>query len=374
MKITIIGRGNAGCISAMHYAHYRHFLKQKVEIELIYDSKISPVPTGQGTTLDFPEKLFENFRTSYLSKFPTTIKTGIMYEGFGKKNYEIFHNFPIGQYGLHFEPKEFQKFVCDNLKINFKKKDENIKDYNKIDADYIIDCRGTPKDFTNYTMLTNPLNCALLADLPVKKDDVKWTRSIAHRNGWCFYIPLPNRTSVGYLYNQSITSEADAIKDFKKMFHVKKINFVFPFQQYVANEPIIDDRVMLNGNKLFFLEPLEATAMGAYINASRYYYDYIFNNQSKEKTVALVKDYVIKVQNFILWHYATGSKYDTVFWKYAKKLWQKNKKPDIEEIKLKIKNMSIQDKQKSVASNFKYAQWQLWNFNLWNDGVTKNES
>ena len=59
------------------------------------------------------------------------------------------------------------------------------------------------------------------------------------------------------------------------MFHVKKINFVFPFQQYVANEPIIDDRVMLNGNKLFFLEPLEATAMGAYINASRYYYDYI---------------------------------------------------------------------------------------------------
>ena len=51
MKIVIIGRGNAGCISATHFAHYRNFIDTKVEIELIYDSSIPPVPTGQGTTL-----------------------------------------------------------------------------------------------------------------------------------------------------------------------------------------------------------------------------------------------------------------------------------------------------------------------------------
>ena len=42
MKIVIIGRGNAGCISATHFAHYRNFIDTKVEIELIYDSSIPP--------------------------------------------------------------------------------------------------------------------------------------------------------------------------------------------------------------------------------------------------------------------------------------------------------------------------------------------
>ena len=53
-KIVILGRGNAGCISALHL---RHELNEKVEIEMIYDSNIPPVPTGQGTALGFPENI-----------------------------------------------------------------------------------------------------------------------------------------------------------------------------------------------------------------------------------------------------------------------------------------------------------------------------
>jgi hypothetical protein len=369
MKISIVGRGNAGCISAMHFAHYRNFLNTKIELELLFDSKIPPVPTGQGTTLEFPQLLFETFNSGYLNKFPTTMKTGIMYENFGTKQDKIFHHFPVGRYSLHFEPKQFQDFVCNNLKVNFKEIDENITNYNQIDSDYIIDCRGTPKDFTDYDTLNNPLNCALLASLPKKENDVKYTRSIAHKNGWCFYIPLPDKTSLGYIFNKDLTSIEDAKKDFMKSFGVEKINKVFPFSQYVAKEPIIDNRVFLNGNKLFFLEPLEATAMGTYINATRFYYDFIFNNVNKKETVFKVKDYINKVQDFILWHYSTGSKYDTIFWRYGKDLWDKHEKIHIEKTIKIVRGMSNLDIEKSRNSNFQYAQWQEWNFDNWIKGT-----
>lgn len=365
MKLTIIGRGNAGCISAMHFAYYRNYLNFPLEIEIVYDSKINPVPTGQGSTLDFSKLLFNNFNLEYVNKFPVTVKTGIMYENFGKKNKKIFHGFPLGNYALHFEPKSFQDFVCKNLKINFIERDENVKNYHEIDSDYIIDCSGAPNNLKNYQKLLNPLNCALLADLPAKKNDVKYTRSIAHKNGWCFYIPLPKRTSLGYIFNDKITSLEDAKKDFIKSFNIEKINRVFPFKQYVANKPI-DKRVLLNGNKLFFLEPLEATAMGTYMDTARFHFDYMFNNISEEISNKNILDYINKIQNFILWHYASGSSYDTIFWKKAKELWEKNPKEDIEKIILQIKGMS---KTKCQLTEFAYAQWTFWNFKIWYEGI-----
>ena len=41
MKITILGRGNAGCFTALHYGYYTRNL-ENIFIELIYDPDISP--------------------------------------------------------------------------------------------------------------------------------------------------------------------------------------------------------------------------------------------------------------------------------------------------------------------------------------------
>ena len=224
----------------------------------------------------------------------------------------------------------------------------------------------------NYEKLINPLNCALLANLPKKENDVSYTKAIAHKNGWCFYIPLPTTTSLGYIFNKDITSVEEAEDDFKKTFKIKKINQVFPFKQYVAKSPIINNRVLLNGNKLFFLEPLEATAMSSYLQCTRFYYDYMFNNFKKEITNELIKDHITKVQDFILWHYSKGSKYKTSFWKHGKILWKKHKKENIQKIIKTVKKMSNEDISKSIQSNFNYAQWKEWNFKIWFDGIEKN--
>jgi hypothetical protein len=346
VKLIVLGRGNAGCISAMHFGYFRKFLNTKVEIELIYDSKIKPVPTGQGTTLQFPDWLFKNFFSNYLHSFPTTLKTGIMYENWGKKNKKIFHPFPLGRYAIHFNPEDFQNYVCKNLNIDFTEKDENIKNYNSLDADYIIDCRGTPESLKEYNTLINPLNCALLADLPKKENDVLWTGTTATPDGWCFYIPLPKKTSIGYLFNNKITSVKKAKANFKKLFGVEKINHVFPFNQYVAKEPIIEDRVLLNGNKLFFLEPLEATAMGSYVKVSQFYYNYI-----------------------ILYHYSNGSIYDTNFWKKAGDLW-KNTETLMLDKELKItKGMSSEDMERSLNSEKEFGLWPPFSIKQWQDRV-----
>lgn len=340
---------------------------------MIHDSSISPVPTGQGTTVNFPQMLFSKFGSHHLKKFPTTLKTGIMYENWGKKNKEIFHNFSLGHYALHFNPEDFQNFVCENIKEDFKVKDQKITSYNEIDSDYIVDCRGKPKDFKTYIQLWNPLNCALLASLPKKENDVKFTRAVATPDGWCFYIPLPKKTSLGYLFNTGITSVEKATENFKGLFKIDKVDHVFPFSQYVAKDMIMDERVFLNGNKLFFLEPLEATAMGIYNVASSEYWGYMFNSQSKEQTEQRIKNNIFQIQDFILWHYETGSIYDTPFWEYAKQMCNDYLSPDFKKLIKTMGGMSSVDIEKDRSNaDFCFGQWPRWTFKIWYDG-TRNK-
>jgi len=372
MKITILGRGNAGCISALHFYNFSRFLTFKVEIELIYDSKIDPVPVGQGTILTLPRLLWEATDPVNLLKLNYTLKKGIMYENWGKKNKEWWHDFPLGTHGLHIDPKSFQDYVVNNLKINFKEKDEHIINYNEIDADYIIDCRGAPKEMQEYDTLINPLNCSLLSTLP-KDDNVFWTRTIATPDGWCFYIPLKDRVSVGYNFNKSITSEEQAKKNFIDLFKVEKINKVFDFKQYVAKNPIIDKRIFLNGNKLFFVEPLEATAMGSYQECCRFIWDAIITKtESMESTSIKIKEYINKIQNFILWHYNFGSKYDTKFWDYAKKLYENNKNDDFESL-IKLVNIHEKEYLKNGGTAYNYAQWGAYSMENWCEGMGVNK-
>jgi hypothetical protein len=367
MKITIIGRGNAGCISALHFYHYGKLNNKKFEVELIHDSKINPVPVGQATTLDIPELLWAATDFKNLLKFNFTEKRGILYENWGKKNKKWIHEFPVGKYGIHFDPKTFQDYIVNNLKINFLEKDENVIDYQKIDSDYIIDCRGAPDKMEKYDPLINPLNCALLASLP-KDDSLFWTRTIATPDGWCFGIPLKDRISVGYNFNKDITSEEKAKDNFINLLKVKNINKVFNFKQYIAKNAVIDNRIFLNGNKLFFLEPLEATAMNTYQVWCRHIWDAIIDKKiTIEDSEKRIKEYIFKIQNFILWHYSSGSIYKTKFWSYAKRLYEKNKDSNFESIVKKTKNYNMT----YLKSNdvFNYAQWSGWNIKNWMEGT-----
>ena len=104
---------------------------------------------------------------------------------------------------------------------------------------------------------------------------------------------------------------------------MEEINGELEFENYLIKDIFVGERTMLNGNKAFFLEPLEATATDCYINICKHMWDYITQIPTaidKKQTNWSVKRVAKEVENYILWHYQFGSKYDSPFWDYAKSL------------------------------------------------------
>jgi len=378
-KVTVIGRGNAGVLSALHFHYYNKFNNDAdIEVELIHDSKTPTLTVGQATTLILPPIIWEALGTDYYTNsvdLDYTMKTGIMYENWGKKQDKIFHPFELGRYALHYDTQKFQSHILKHAEFNVKVVDNYIDNYDEIDSDYIIDCRGWPKDFdNNYTLLKNPLNHVVCANIKRQDSEVDWTRAIATKDGWSFYIPLHDNVSVGYMFNSDITSLETATDRFKDMYNIGgDVREEFPFKQYVANEPIVDDRVFKNGNQLFFLEPLESTSVHTYITMARIMWDVIVTKKMNSEVASLViKDHVRKVQNFILWHYKTGSKYNTDFWKYAQNMAEQHEKDEYfdELLDYSIKTPPGMIRNFDWNRNAEtYAQWQPFSFKLWHDGV-----
>ena len=197
----------------------------------------------------------------YNNPMHATFKSGILYEGWGKKNDKVFHDFPLDSMAMHFCPWEMQRYVLESGLFKVTEGEVDPKD---IDADYVFDCRGKPKDFSDYEELINPTNACILGSPKWNTTEALWSRHVATPDGWTFVIPThttspSNDYCVGYCYNSNITSKEDAEKNMLEMFDVEIIKHV-SYNNYVAKEPIVDGRIFKNGNRLFFLEPLESSS------------------------------------------------------------------------------------------------------------------
>ena len=219
----------------------------------------------------------------------------------------------------------------------------------EIDADFIIDCRGRKaRDKDNLDTIVNPLNSVLLASLP--KRELLWTESVAHPNGWCFIVPTEDKLSLGYLYNSGLTSKEEATKDFQQRFGIEGIEHSMKFDNYCSFNPFSESgRVLKNGNSAAFIEPLEATATGLYLWIARVGYDRFINKVDTPQCLHLLHKEVNSIANFVLWHYKTGSKFNSPFWSHVNTL------PFTEIQKPKI--------------NETYGQWDRRSFDVWENNT-----
>jgi len=379
MKITILGRGNAGCLTALHFGyHTRHYAGTSVE--LLYDSHIPPEKVGQATLLGPPKLLWTALGINwYDNPIQATPKFGILYENWGKKNHKFIHPFPFNAVGLHYTPSKLQDTI---LKSNyFKVQEKHVDNYDEIDSDFIFDCRGRHiTNWEDYKILTNPLNAVLLGEGQSKDCDINWTRAVATPDGWTFVIPNTTKTtSYGYLYNDEITPIEEAAANFKKLFNLAKQGIYlkekadnFKFKNYIAKQPIIDNRIILGGNRLFFLEPLESTAVESYLLWARHVWDWIIDEKTSPAVITTQFHlYAQQTQNFILWHYMYGSKYDSPFWAAARKF--KIKDPIFNRILAYAKKSSMIEllDEGQELNNELYYQWLPYSFKCWHDGMTK---
>ena len=112
-KITVVGGGNAGCFTALYCAWMD---KQKdFEVELIYDPEIPPERVGQATILEASALLWATTGFNwYDNEIHATMKSGILYEGWGQKNDNIFHHFPADRMAMHYCPWEMQRSILES--------------------------------------------------------------------------------------------------------------------------------------------------------------------------------------------------------------------------------------------------------------------
>ena len=374
-KVSIVGGGNAGCITALYLSWY----KKELEVELIYNPDVPCERVGQASVLDPPKLLWAATGFNwYNNPIHATFKSGILYEGWGQYNEKLFHGFPAHSMAMHYCPWEMQKHVLNSGLFKVTEGDVDPKD---VDADYVFDCRGKPKDFSDYDDLINPTNAAILAKPNWDTTKAFWSRHVATPDGWTFIIPTHSESPshdycVGYCYNSNITSKEDAESNLSSMFDVE-IKKHLKFKNYLAKNPIVDDRIFLNGNRLFFLEPLESSSVQAYVECARFFVDYIITKkESIEQAACSAKQYIRQLQNFVLWHYQFGSKYDTPFWDYATKLSFKDKTFDaMVEYCLQTSKRDILPKSYGGMTSelSQYGQWPANSFKVWYEGMTKRE-
>ena len=331
-KLSIVGAGTAGAVTLIKTLYEKASPsatsmqpKDDLSIDWYYDPSIKAQPVGEGTTLAFSNMLADVLNLYYpdiTEKFDYCPKEGIYYYNFGQSDF--FHPFAIGASACHFNAAKLQDYM---LEIAKKEKsvnviEKNITDLDDIDADHIIDCRGKPKNLDPdeyYIPEFISVNAVHVTQCYWDSPKFRHTKTIARPYGWVFMVPLNNRCSVGYLYNRNFNTLEEVKDDVNNVFEEWGVTpsentNSFIFDNYHKKE-IHTERVTYQGNKSFFLEPMEATSIDSMFHTLD-----IMNRTDLrlDKKNEIMRHWFEDCEFIIMLHYAAGSKWDNPFWDYAK--------------------------------------------------------
>ena len=354
-------------MTAMHYHLHGVVDRNNIDKITIYYDPNSPMErVGQGATIPVAHLLTNFFAADWYNQkelFNAVRKDGILYENWGKKQEKLFHSFGLMGASLHYVPEMLSKQIlsCGVFDVVEKKIDDPEKE---IDSDFIFDCRGRHKRNPElYEPLINPINAVFLGKTDKFDPSLTYTRTIATPDGWTFGIPTNDGVNYGYLFNKNITPKEKAKENMIELFGVKPHTHL-TFENYIAKEFFYGERTFFNGNRLGFLEPLEATSTNFHLYAARCAYEHIEAGCSKKDANLYLRKEMKRIETFILWHYQKGSKYDTPFWEYAKSL------PFIVDDEfIEYRDMSAnKDHFEMFKLNMSYppySQWSIMSFNIW---------
>jgi hypothetical protein len=312
-KMTIVGRGTAGCLSTMFF---RYHCPEHMEVEWIYDSNTPTTLVGEGTDLSIPNLLNQATRWHWddFAKMNGTSKIGIWKENFGKNPEPFLHAFNMGVTGLHLDSSKFQEKVLEQAKEtpNITVIDKKIEDPEDIDATHVIWCGGTPKEFPEEEFTTIDsiaLNATYITQCFWDKPQFNYTLAIARPWGWVFGIPLQHRCSIGYMYNKDITP-LDIIKeDVKEVFDAWGLTpsdntNAFSFNNYRRKE-FRNGKVTYNGNSGFFYEPMEATSLHGVIAINQRSMDFL-RGINTPHSLNMTDEFFDGIELLIAMHYPVG--------------------------------------------------------------------
>jgi hypothetical protein len=327
-KLTVVGKGAVGSLAVAHFLHYTDWT-----IEWIYDENIPTASVGEATNLVVPNNLHWTlyFTNDDLIKMNGTAKLGISKKGWSKNDY--FNPFPSGLSAIHFEAHKLQESIYNKVKNHSRLtiKTGYVDNPEELDSDFVMMCVGSPHDTNkhDFQILKNiPVNSVYVTQCNWDYPKFQYSLTDAMPNGWVFGIPLQNRISIGYMYNDTLTSLDEVKEDVKQIFKDYDLTpsdqtQTLHFESYYRKQNFTP-KVVYNGNASFFLEPLEASSTGFAINIMRMAWDLWNGNLTVDQCQKQYEKEIDEIEAMILLHYMAGSVYKSKFWTKAKRL-AKNK-------------------------------------------------
>jgi tryptophan halogenase len=141
--------------------------------------------------------------------------------------------------------------------------------------------------------------------------------------GWAWQIEHENRINRGYVYCADFISDEEAEREFRsknpKLGPTRIVNFVSGRSErsWVKN-------VVAIGNASGFVEPLEATALGAIAQQSRALCETLSRSELEPRPTQVVlynqlhERYWEAIRNFLAIHYKYNTRLDTPFWQHCR--------------------------------------------------------
>jgi hypothetical protein len=348
ISIGVIGRGTAGIASVLSILHYCKTSDnlQNIKITCIHDPNTPILTVGESASpalvylmqrvLDF------NFEND-LNAVDGTVRFGgkHLWEDNLGNPFDVIYRAP----GLLINSEKTSMYLVEKLNklypnVFFEEHDKIIGtsqnkfkvmlqgEKNQYTFDYVIDSTGAPTfeelnsgdyDFPTFETVNSAI---IFPEFKTYKEE--YTTNVFHKNGWMFGVPLQHRKAFGYLYNNSITSQEEAIEHFKKIkpeVEVEKLRAI-TWKHYFRKKAM-DGRIFYMGNKLYFFEPAQGLPLHYYITISQFFIQRVYDNDiSKidvEHFVNLTHQIdMIKLQDLIALNYAGTNNMDSEFWKQTK--------------------------------------------------------
>ncbi len=326
------------------------------EIHHIYDSRIPVIGVGEGSwpsLVQHLQELTELPHETIQQRLKGTRKYGVAFEGWGRRNQDFTHYFTPQQvsYAYHLSADLLANLLRESTRA--RRIDAKVTGIARVEGgaqvefegrpaeryDLVFDARGFPGELDpdrHIDVSFIPTNTAIIRRCPAIVEEERdglvlqhtFTRAVARPHGWIFVIPLTLHTSYGYIFNQDVSSLAEAESDFDAFLEADGVRefeqrAVIPFPNFVHRR-IFDGAVARIGNAASFIEPLEATAIvSAQLQVGMVLHMRLNRSvENLERDAPVVNRFLInnmlRYSLFVGWHYSCGSRYDSEFWRYAR--------------------------------------------------------
>ena len=285
--------------------------------------------------IDFTETMSENYKVPFIVE---KNKDGKVISDYKKIGHTSFH-FNATKLAARFREIGLERGinVFEDTIINVSLDEHNNVKSLELDTgvsiicDFVFDCSGFHRLIIGKTFNSKwksykeflPVDSAIPFFIDMTDKIPPYTEAIAMRYGWMWKIPLQTRFGCGYVYDSSLISEQEAIKELEDFLgfvphYPRKDKGGFSFSPGSFEEPWQNNCVAV-GLAANFVEPLEATSLWvSMVQLTEIFAnpDFLINNSAeiREEFNKLVVGMNDDILSFIYLHYMSLRK-DTEFWK-----------------------------------------------------------